>query len=351
MPVETMSPRERWLAVLNREKPDRVPMDIWITPEAAENLLRYMQCDQETALARLHIDMPIYVSSRYAGPPPKDGADIWGIAYRQVDYGTGRYQEATSAPLAKYESVAEIEAEYLWPCADWWDYSHIAEQVKGREYRIIRGGGSEPFLLYKSLRGDSQAFIDLIEHPDIVEYCLGKLFDLAYQDTLRVFESVPGQVSITYVAEDLGGQDGLLYSPEHIRQFLFPGMKRMMELTRQHGSYVFTHSDGSFRDVIPDLIAMGVQVLNPIQWRCRNMEREGLKCDFGERLVFHGGVDNQHTLPFGTVEDVRREVLDNYRILGAGGGYILAPCHNIQSITPPENIIAMYESGYEYGWR
>ena len=94
-----------------------------------------------------------------------------------------------------------------------------------------------------------------------------------------------------------------------------------------------------------------IEVLNPIQWRCKGMDREGLKRDFGADLIFHGGVDNQYTLPFGSVAEVRQEVLDNYRILGAGGGYILAPCHNIQSITPPENITALYETGYEYGWQ
>ena len=142
-----------------------------------------------------------------------------------------------------------------------------------------------------------------------------------------------------------------MYAPETVREFIFPGMRRMMDLTRQNGSFVFTHSDGSFREVIPELIAMGMQVLNPIQWRCRDMDREGLKRDFGGQVVFHGGVDNQYTLPFGTVEEVRQEVVDNYRILGAGGGYILAPCHNIQSVSPPENIVAMYETGYEFGWR
>jgi len=80
------------------------------------------------------------------------------------------------------------------------------------------------------------------------------------------------------------------------------------------------------------------------------MEREGLKRDFGDKVVFHGGVDNQYTLAFGSVEEVRREVMDNIRILGEGGGYILAPCHNIQAVSPPENIVAMYETGYEYGW-
>ena len=91
-------------------------------------------------------------------------------------------------------------------------------------------------------------------------------------------------------------------------------------------------------------------MLNPIQWRCEGMEREGLKADFGSKLVFHGAVDNQYTLPFGTPEEVRQEVADNLRILGDGGGYILAPCHNIQPVTPPENVVAMYEAGYELGW-
>jgi len=79
------------------------------------------------------------------------------------------------------------------------------------------------------------------------------------------------------------------------------------------------------------------------------MDREGLKRDFGDRLVFHGGVDNQQTLPFGTPGDVRQEVIDNLRILGAGGGYILAPCHNIQPITPTENILALYETAAREG--
>jgi uroporphyrinogen decarboxylase len=80
------------------------------------------------------------------------------------------------------------------------------------------------------------------------------------------------------------------------------------------------------------------------------MEREGLKKDFGDRIIFHGAVDNQYTLPFGTIKEVQKEVLDNLRIMGKGGGYILAPCHNIQPLTPPENIVAMYETCYKNGW-
>ncbi|MFN2285687.1 MAG: uroporphyrinogen decarboxylase family protein, partial [Anaerolineae bacterium] len=116
------------------------------------------------------------------------------------------------------------------------------------------------------------------------------------------------------------------------------------------GGVVFTHSDGAIRPVIPDLIDIGMDVLNPIQWRCKGMEREGLKRDFGDQIIFHGGMDNQQTLAFGSVDDVVEEVKTNIAILGAGGGYVIAPCHNIQAISPPENIVAMYETGYREGW-
>jgi uroporphyrinogen decarboxylase len=99
------------------------------------------------------------------------------------------------------------------------------------------------------------------------------------------------------------------------------------------------------------MIALGIDVLNPVQWRCPGMERDKLKREFGDRLIFHGAMDNQYMLPFGTVDEVRQEVMDNLRILGEGGGYILAPCHNIQPVSPPENIVAMYQMGYECGWQ
>jgi len=350
MPKETMTGRERWLAVINREKPDRVPMDIWVTPEAIDKLQAHLGCDYDEMLKRLHIDRPFMVWAKYVGPSIPDGENEFGVKHRVVDYGTGAYYEACSSPLAGFETVGEIEAGYTWPSPDWWDYSQIPGMIEGKQDRIIQGGGSEPLLIYKQLRGEEQAFMDLILNPEIVHYCLGKLFDLAYENTRRIFEAIPGQVHLTYIAEDVGAQDSLMYSPDQIRTFLHPRMKRMIELTKQNGSHVFHHTDGAVRDILPDLIDIGIEILNPIQWRCAGMERGGLKRDFGDRLIFHGGVDNQHTIPFGTVDDVRREVIDNLRILGAGGGYILAPCHNIQSIGPAENVVALYEAGYEHGW-
>jgi uroporphyrinogen decarboxylase len=253
-------------------------------------------------------------------------------------------------PLAQYDSVEEIERNYTWPSTQWFDYSLVPDMIKGKEAFPVRGGGSEPFLTYKDLRGMEQAYMDLVLNPEMVHYCLDRLSDFCYENTLRIYEQIPGKVTLTYVAEDFGSQEGLLISPDLIREFFIPRMKRMIDLAHQAGAFVFHHSDGAIRKIIPDMIEAGIDILNPIQWRCRGMEREELKRDFGSELVFHGGVDNQYTLAFGSVEEVRQEVIDNLRILGRGGGYILAPCHNIQATSPPENVVAMYETGYQNGW-
>ena len=347
---DTMTPKERWLAVLTRQTPDRVPMDYWATPEITAKLMQHFGTnDYYEMLDHLKVDYLINVGPRYVGPTPPTGTDIFGIRYTDVNYGTGVYGEAISHPLAEYITVEEIEKNYTWPDPDWWDYTIIPSQIEGRQDHAIRGGGSEPFLKYKDLRGDEQAMMDLVENPEIVEYCLGKLFDLAYSDTIRIYEAIPGKVNVSYIAEDMGGQNDLMMSPRHIRRFLLPGMKRIIDLTHSGGAYAFHHNDGNCSRILPDMLALGIDVLNPVQWRAVGMQRETLKEKYGQQLIFHGAVDNQYTLPFGSVEEVRQEVRDNLRILGAGGGYIIAPCHNLQPITPLENILAMYDEGYHAG--
>ncbi|MGE5221467.1 MAG: uroporphyrinogen decarboxylase family protein [Omnitrophica WOR_2 bacterium] len=352
MPKESMTPRERWQAVLERRLPDRVPMDYWSTPEVTEKLMAHLGCSsREDMLKRLHVDFVVGVGPRYIGPAIPKGTDVYGIHYRDMSYGEGTYAEVVENPLAQYHSVEQIERCYTWPELDWWDYGDIPNQLKGFEEYPMRGGGSEPFLIYKDLRGHEQALMDLVENPEIVHYCLGKLFDLAYQDTARIFEALPGKVTYSYVAEDLGGQNTLLFSPAHIREYLFPHMRRMITLIHQAGVKVFHHNDGNITKILPELVDLGIDILNPIQWRAMGVDRAGLKQQYGQRLIFHGGVDNQYTLPFGTSAEVRQEVAVNLQVLGRGGGYILAPCHNIQPVTPIENILEMYETGYEMGWR
>jgi len=131
---ETMSPRERWLAALGRRNPDRVPMDYWATPEMDQKLLRHFGRDDIWDVLRLlHIDRPVVVAPAYVGPPRPPGTNDFGVVYRKINYGTGTYDEAVYHPLAKYESVAELEAEHVWPQPDWFDYSVLASQVAGKE--------------------------------------------------------------------------------------------------------------------------------------------------------------------------------------------------------------------------
>ena len=345
-----MTPRERWLAVLNGEIPDRVPMDYRATKETDEKLMKHMSCsDMSEVFDKLHIDDVVTVGPKYIGPPIPPDEDIYGIGFQETDYGMGTYRDAVRFPLAGFKSVEEIEAGYRWPSTDWYDYSVLPDQVKGKEECVIRGGGSECFDTYRWLRGNEQGYLDLIENPEMVHSCLGKLYGFCYEKTRRICETIPGKVIWIWVAEDVACQRGLIISLEQIREFLIPRLNRMMDLVHEVGAYSFHHSDGAPRENIPNMIEIGMDVLDPVQWRCAGMDREELKREFGDEIAFHGAMDNQYTLAFGSVEEVRREVEDNIRILGEGGGYILGPCHNLQVISPAENIVAMYEAGYELG--
>ena len=345
-----MTPRERWLAVLNHEKPDRVPMDYRATKETDEKLMKHLGCaTMSEVFKRLHIDDVLTVSPEYIGPPIPPDEDIYGIGFQNTDYGLGTYRDAIRFPLAEFNSIAEIEANYRWPSADWYDYSVLPDQVKGNDERVIRAGGSECFDMFRWLRGNERGYLDLMDNPEIVHYCLGKLYGFRYEVTRRICETIPGKAIWIWVAEDVASQRGLIVSLDQIREFLLPHMKRMINLVHEVGAYAFHHSDGACRENVPNMIGIGIDVLDPVQWRAEGMDREELKREFGDKLAFHGGMDNQRTLPFGSVEDVRQEVAENIRILGENGGYILGPCHNLQVVGHAENIVAMYETGYELG--
>ena len=351
MPKEKLTPLERWTAVLNGEKPDRFPMDYWGTDETTRLLKKHLGCaNRWQVYKKLHIDYLYRVKPDYIGPRIPRNYDVFGCRYRIIRYKNGKYREIVSSPLSEFHTVKDIKMNYRWPNPDWWDYSVLRKKLRGKEAYPITGGAFEPFLIYKKLRGEEQAFVDLIQNPDIVHYCLKQLFQLGYEEFVRIYEQIHGSVLLSFVSEDMGAQKGLMFSVDHIRKFLIPNMKKLIDLAHQAGVFVFHHNDGSIREILPDMIALGIDVLNPIQWRCDNMDRLKLKQDFGQKVILHGGVDNQETLPFGTPEEVWNEVSDNLRILGQGGGYILAPCHNIQPITPMENILALYKAGYELGW-
>lgn len=332
------------------ERPDRAPRDYWGTAEVTARIKRDLGCRTDRELwERMGVDKLIHLVPRHPRAV-EDGwhlqsyFSLWKIGTRQMPYadGLGYYDEAVEHPLAAAESVSDVE-RFDWPDPDEWDVSVLRAQCEEwKEYPLL-AGGCELFYLYCRLRGMERALEDLIELPEVADAILERIigYDLAL--TKRILEAAGDRLLFSYVAEDLGTQDSLIMSPRLFRRFLKPRMARMIELVHSYGVKVFHHDDGAMRPLLPDLIEIGIDLLNPVQWRCKGMEREALARDFGGRIVFHGGVDNQQTLPYGTPEDVRRQVRENVEIFGQTRGYIVAPCHNLQANTPTENVLALYE--------
>ncbi len=307
-----MTPRQRWFALLENRRPDRIPTDYQATPEVTARLLVDLGCGDEIALwRRLHVDKRLIIEPRWGRPHSSTDpqADLWGIRYRKVDYGGGTYDEPCSHPLAGVENVDEVHA-YPWPSADDFDYSPIAEAVRAADgYWPIHAGCYEPLLLYGYLRGLELAFEDLALRPELAEAILGHLFAFHHEHHRRVFEAGRGRIDLTWVAEDLGSQHGPLVSLAMYRRFLLENQIRMADLARAYGVHVMYHTDGAARMFLPDLIErVGIEILNPIQWCAAGMDREALVRDFGARVIFHGSIDNQQTLAFGSADDVVEEV-------------------------------------------
>lgn len=347
-----MTPKERWMALLRGERTDRVPCDFWGTGEVMNRLKRELNCQTDRALwERLGIDKLIHLGPIHPRALERDWHlqslfSIWNVGTVEIAQAGGSvYRESVISPLAGAGSVAEVD-RFSWPIPADWDLSNVSTQIEEWKDYPILCGSSEPFYLYCRLRGMEQALEDLISKPDIAEAILEHIFLIDEGLIRRILEAFSDRMDFVYLAEDLGTQESLLMSPQLWRKFLMPRMKKLTELVHSYGVKVFHHDDGAVRPLLPELIDAGIDLLNPIQWRCPGMERNQLVREFGEKLIFHGGVDNQLTLPFGTASQVREEVGENLRIF-KDCRYVVAPCHNIQPNTPTENILALYETVHE----
>lgn len=262
----------------------------------------------------------------------------------------GTYDEFSYHPLSSAQAIEDLDS-YRWPTSDWFNYSEMRTSAKiGRENQVVMSGYMAIFYQHNKMRGLKASLLDPILHPEFTHYLLHRISDFLYDHHLRMFEACDGLIDVTQVTDDFGTQVGPMISLKVFREFYRPHMQKFIDLAHSFGIKVFHHDDGACRTFIPDLIEMGIDILNPLQWTCPGMELEGLKVDFGKYLCFHGGVDNQRVLAFGTPEEVRAEVRHCIDALTCDQtGYILAPCHNIQVLTPVESIIAMYDEAQRYG--
>jgi uroporphyrinogen decarboxylase len=340
-----MLPRERVLAAINHKQPDRAPVDLWAEDPVWDRLLRDLQMPTRDALLeRLEVDVR-YVSPIYPPDVVADGVkqNMWGERWMMANTPWGRDWEHVAGALAKATSLDEIAA-FPWPSCDQVDYSGLAAQCDKYEGYAIAYGNADIFERPALVRGWENFLCDTSLNPDWVDFINTKFMDFFVEDFNRTLEATGGRIDIFWALTDLGTQAGLLQSRKMFQRFIAPQINGLAKQCRQSGVKFMFHSCGSVRELIPDLIELGVDILNPIQPAAAGMEPEGLKRDFGDRLAFHGGVDIQYLLPLESADAVRTEVQRRVKILGAGGGYVLAPSHNLQQDIPTENVLAMYDT-------
>ena len=185
--------------------------------------------------------------------------------------------------------------------------------------------------------------MDLAVNSEIPEYIMDRLTEIYVENTRRVLDLAGDRLDMVYFYDDVASQEALLVSPRMWRKYIRPRHQKIIDVAKSYGIPVLYHCDGAVYPLIPELIEMGIDVLNPIQADAAGMDPQNLKNEFGGKLSFHGGIDIIKTLPTGTVQDVRDEVRSRIEILGQDGGYVMASSHHIQSDTPVENVLAMYD--------
>ena len=372
--------RERIVAAINHHEPDRVPVDVTPLYDFYIKLKKFLsiEIDEEVKynfameviphpeiLKKLGADI-ISVKLGSARNPKKvtypNGfvQDEWGAIYRKVSQsGGGSYYEVQHAPLAN-ASIEDLE-KYPWPAADLPGRGEGAEAFAKDIYEntdlALMGRFGGPIIeMGVYLLGFERWMVRAASEPEFAAAFLDKVTDVQI-----AFDRVGIQAAAKYLhilkvsGEDLGMQTRTLYSPRMFHGLILPRLKRRWQAARQlldeinPSVKIMLHSCGSIRKFIPDLIEAGIQVLDPVQPHAADMDSFDLKREFGEKLVFHGGIDIQQVLPFGTQQEVEEEVRARINAFAPGGGYILAPAHNVQADVPPANIVAMVQAAHLYG--
>ncbi len=352
-----MTSKERVRKAIAHEMPDRVPLDYTAREEITRALEDRLSLKPgESLLNRFGVDLrgarPTFRNERgllhYADPSIEVTAeglhiDIWGVGFRPNRTDVGFYMDLARHPLQRIERLGEIEA-YAWPSPDLWDYSGVAGLARASADYFVGGHSRGIFEISWFLRGFNEFLTDLVLEPARAEAVMDHVQHYLMERTRRVLEAGEGLIDLMEYNDDVGGQQGLLISPELWRRHLKPRMAAFTALCRQHGAAVKYHSCGGVRPIIPDLIEIGVDVLNPIQTLAEGMEPEALKREFGAHITLHGGIDTQQLLPHAAPQTVRDHVRRMIACLGENGGYILGPSHVFQADVPIDNVLAIYEA-------
>ncbi len=380
MQTETMTPRERVVAALKHQEPDRVPIDLggtWCTTTTLafyEKLKQHFEIDSPTVLMertmqvsmiderileKLHVDTRFVC---YNAPELERNQTIelgeglyrdpWGIEW--IKPPSSYYYDLYKPPLSGEITVSDI-VNHPWP------EPYDAGYTRGLRERVekMRAETDCALVLNLSLwvlqcsqnvRGYEDWFMDLAAAPHLIE-CMADCITESLLGPLEMVTAEIGDlVDAISVSDDIGHQDRLCMSPKTYRRIFKPRHARLAQAIKSRSDKpLMWHTCGSVYDILDDLIEIGVDSLNPVQTSAKNMEAGWLKREFGDRLSFWGGIDTMHVLNNGTPDEVRAEVKDKIEALAPGGGFILNPIHNVQPDVPVENLQAMIDAALEYG--
>ena len=376
----TTTHRDRVRKALNHEDTDRVPVDFGggpatqIHPTAYSNLLKYLGFPEENLpvshrgegqvvapsekiLEYFDVDVRgFYTSTPDSSIGKSLGStrysDEWGVEWDKSDVMhpyinvLGPLQHISEPVVADVESIP-------WPIPD--DPGRVRglrakiEQARyNSDYAVVLNLPNSTFALTQRVRGFVETLEDLLLNEAFAEALQERITDVICDIATLALTEVGDLIDGVSFGDDMGVQNQSYMSDELYKKMVKPHHRRFVDTLHKHtDAKVITHSDGSIRELIPDFIDIGIDVINPVQVSATGMEPERLNRDFGNDLAFWGGIDTQHVLPFGTAEDVVKAVHGRRKDLGKKGGFIQASVHNIQSEVPPENIVAMFETALE----
>jgi uroporphyrinogen decarboxylase len=374
-----MTHRERIIAALKHQSPDRVPLDLGATfsssinrrayaglrellgfaPEPEPGVLSFrgaIVVPAEDVARRFGIDTcPLLVGTPDSRPDRHVSADAyideWGVTWSRPH---GGHYINTDGPFQKMAepTLSDLEA-YDWPDAgDPGRYRGLRDRAlrlhQDSDRAVVLNLWVGPVHLSQFLRGFSAWLEDLLINPVFAEALLARIADFWVDAVDQALREAGEFVDLVVMYDDIGTQKAPLIRPELYRRLIKPHHRRMTETVKKHGKAILWHTCGAVYQFIPDLIDMGIDALNPVQVSAAGMEPSRLKREFGRDLVFWGGVDTGKVLPLGTPADVRDEVRRRIgELSGSDGAYVLCAVHNIQADVPPANVIAMYDAALE----